>query len=151
MLNPNAEAQRKYRNKYPWMPAWFGARHRCTNSHNHAYKRYGGRCIKFLLTKEEIKELWFRDKAYEMTKPSIDREDNNGDYIFDNCRFIEQKVNCKKDRVKVVLQLTTDNTIIREWASLTTAAVKLNLSISKISAVCRGTRHTTGGYVWRFK
>jgi hypothetical protein len=51
---------------------------RCENPNCERYKNYGGRGIKCLITKEEIKELWYRDKAYEMKKPSIDRIENNG-------------------------------------------------------------------------
>lgn len=151
MTNRHREAQRKYLKKNPWMVAYTGAKNRCNNPRNHAYARYGGRGIRFLLTKEQIKILWLRDKAQQMRKPSIDRIKNDKDYTLDNCCFIEQEVNCKKDSVKIVLQLTSDNIVIREWSSLTTAAVTLNLSLSKISAVCRGMRHTTGGYRWRFK
>ena len=48
-------------------------KYRCYNSKNPAYLRYGGRGIKCLITEPELKELWFRDKAYNMKKPSIDR------------------------------------------------------------------------------
>ena len=67
-----------------------------TNKNRKDYKEYGGRGIKCLITEEELKELWFRDKAYLMTKPSIDREDNNGHYEFLNCSFIELSKNIAK-------------------------------------------------------
>ncbi len=74
-------------------------RQRCLNPKNINYKWYGARGIGVLITVEEIIKLWFRDKAYEMDKPSIDRRDNNGHYTYKNCRFIEMSENSKKSHV----------------------------------------------------
>ena len=71
-------------------------RHRCNNPNNSSYQWYGGRGIKCLLTTKELKELWIRDKAFEMEFPTIDRIDNDGNYTFDNCQFIENIDNVKK-------------------------------------------------------
>lgn len=56
------------------------------------------RNLKNSLTPEDLKYLWFRDKGYLMKRPSIDRIDNNGDYIFKNCRYLELSENIRKDR-----------------------------------------------------
>lgn len=69
---------------------------RCNNLNNVAFKYYGGRGIKCLITESELKFLWERDKAYEMKKPSIDRIDNNENYCLENCRYIEQSENTKR-------------------------------------------------------
>lgn len=82
-------------NKKPWMRHFRAAKMRCSNQNFKQYKNYGGRGIKFLLTKDEIKELWFRDNADKMAKPTIDRIDNNGNYEFNNCRFIEKTFNTR--------------------------------------------------------
>lgn len=75
---------------------WRNIKDRCNNPKNHAYKYYGGRGIKCLITLEEVEFLWQRDNANLMNKPSIDRINNDGDYTFENCRFIELKENVKK-------------------------------------------------------
>lgn len=75
--------------KFPWNSIHHSAKQRCNNPNNSHYKNYGGRGIKFFITLAEIKELWFRDRAYLLKVPSIDRKDNNGNYTFDNCRFME--------------------------------------------------------------
>lgn len=69
---------------------------RCTNNKCSNYKYYGGRGIECNITKEEITKLWFRDKAYNMKKPSIDRKDNDSHYIYSNCQFLELSDNVKK-------------------------------------------------------
>lgn len=51
------------------------------------------RGIKNYLTKEDAKFLWFRDKAYKMIKPSIDRKNPKKHYTLSNCRFLEFRVN----------------------------------------------------------
>ncbi len=75
--------------KFPWEKTFMYIRQRCSYPNDHIYKRYGGRGIKNLITMNELKTLWFRDRAFEMKKPSIDRIDNNGNYTIKNCRYLE--------------------------------------------------------------
>lgn len=63
-----------------------GMKRRCADKNN---KYYGGKGIKVLITKDELIEIWKRDKACSMQKPSIDRINSNGNYEYSNCRFIE--------------------------------------------------------------
>jgi len=86
----------KNREKHPWIRFYVNAKQRCTNSKNPSYKWYGAKGIKFKLTLSEIKDLWFRDKAYELKNPSIDRIDSTLDYTYDNCRFIDRWLNATK-------------------------------------------------------
>jgi len=88
--------QRKLMLEKPWRSHYFNAKNRCTNKNNQDYKTYGGRGIKFLLTMDEIKELWIRDRAFSLHRATIDKIDNNGNYEFSNCRFIEQSENSTK-------------------------------------------------------
>lgn len=84
------ESHKKERKEYykqikkytPWKKILDGIKQRCNNPRVERYKNYGGRGIKCLITAEELKTLWFRDKAYEMKRPSIDRIDNDGNYCF---------------------------------------------------------------------
>lgn len=94
---PSKAKQLVYRNSYkaknPWYIALCAARQRCNYKSNCNYKYYGGKGIKCLLTIKEIKQLWIRDNAESLVKPSIDRIDPNKDYTFANCRFIEHSQN----------------------------------------------------------
>lgn len=85
-----------YYKKYPWSRTFFKIRDRVNNKNYAHFKNYGGRGIKCLMSMEDIKSLWFRDKAYLMKKPSIDRIDNNGNYELSNCQFIEVAENTRK-------------------------------------------------------
>lgn len=94
--------QKKYFERMkPWNKTYRNIVQRCNNKNHNQFKDYGGRGIKNLITKEELKLLWFRDKAYEMNKPSIDRKDPDGNYIFENCRYIEMSENIARKRHKI--------------------------------------------------
>jgi len=92
------EWDKKTRLLTPWVYRYHSAKARCTNPSVEKYPRYGGRGIQFLLTQKETEILWKRDNADEMKCPSIDRIDNDGDYCFDNCHFIEHAENSRKAR-----------------------------------------------------
>lgn len=74
-----------------WERTWRSIESRCKwNKKNKDYYQKG---IKNFLTIDDLKFLWFRDKAYEMKRPSIDRIDDTKDYTLDNCRYLELSKN----------------------------------------------------------
>ena len=79
----------------PWMQRLYWINSRCNDNNNRCYKYYGGKGIKNFLTRIEIKNIWFRDGAKNMKRPSIDRINSNGNYEFSNCRFVELSENVK--------------------------------------------------------
>lgn len=94
--------------KEPWKQRLADAKYRCGNSSSRRYARYGARGIRCYLTDSEIRILWFRDDACKMERPSLDRIDNEGDYEFYNCQFIEKSENSskrKRDRIIEVRRL----------------------------------------------
>lgn len=141
----------------PWYIHLDAAKTRCNNENSIRFDLYGGRGIQCFLTQYDVKELWFRDKAYLLKIPSIDRIDNDGDYTFDNCQFIELKDNIiksnKVSHIKPIIQYDLQMNKIREWKSIAEAAKFLNLKASNISAVClqKPRYNTTGSYIFRFK
>lgn len=78
---------KNYFKDYPWYSHYNSSHTRCLTSTQEKHKHYRKR--EFELTVQEVKNLWLRDKAYEMSKPSIDRIDNDKGYTLNNCRFIE--------------------------------------------------------------
>jgi len=143
---------RKIRHKkQPWKKTFSHIKQRCNNKKCEFYKYYGGRGITCLITEEEIKQLWFRDKAYLLKKPSIDRKDNNGNYTFDNCQFIERVENTAKAQRKVLLQYDLNNKFIKKWTSATEASRFFKVSSDAIMNCARGLSKTSCGYVWKYE
>ena len=95
------EGVRNYQEARPWYFSYSSAKTRCTNKNVACYYRYGGRGIKFLLTREEVAYLWGRDKADEMKQATLDRIDNDKNYDLSNCRFIEKSINSTKGNYEV--------------------------------------------------
>lgn len=96
--NTSREAQtsKLYKSKHPWHNTYTCIISRCTNTNNESYPRYGGKGIKCLITVHELKELWIRDNACDMERPSIDRIDPDKDYNKENCRYIELTENIRR-------------------------------------------------------
>ena len=69
------------------------ARRRCKDVAHRCWPWYGGRGIRCLLTSDEAKLLWARDNGAALRRPSLDRKDSDGDYTFENCRYIELLLN----------------------------------------------------------
>jgi len=80
-------------NKNPtqWLNTYHSIRARC-NDKNNKYHKKG---IKALISKEELKFLWFRDNGCLLNRPSIDRLDSDKNYTLNNCRYIELSENSR--------------------------------------------------------
>ena len=76
----------------PWVKTYHRIYSRCSKSSNR--KTYKDLQIKISIS--DLKKIWFRDKAWLLKRPSIDRIDNNKGYTFKNCRYIELSENCRK-------------------------------------------------------
>lgn len=89
---------------HPWYKTFDHIQNRCNSSKHLAYPWYGGRGIRNCLTMDNLKFLWFRDKAYFMKNPSIDRIDPDGNYTLKNCRYIElsKNIHRKRPRIKLI-------------------------------------------------
>jgi hypothetical protein len=84
---------RRYNNAHPWISFYSGARGRCKPN-----GVYGKRGITFELTCAQVKDIWFRDNAALMKRPSIDRINTKLSYTLNNTRFIEHEDNLKRPK-----------------------------------------------------
>ena len=80
---------KRYVNRHPWYKTYYNIIRRCTYKNHVSYPQYGGKGIKVLVSPQDLKKMWYRDKAYLMKTPSIDRKDSSGHYTVDNCCYVE--------------------------------------------------------------
>lgn len=80
---------------------WKAMRQRCNNPHNKDYPSYGGRGISI---DKEWDNFWMFvwDMGERPEGFQLDREDNDGDYTAENCRWVDKIVQmenrgCRKD------------------------------------------------------
>lgn len=90
--------------------AWCDMKQRCLNPNDSAYHNYGGRGIMICQRWIDSFESFFEDMGY---KPSpdhtLEREDNEGDYTPDNCKWAtweEQARNRRRKYSRVIESLT---------------------------------------------
>lgn len=139
----------KDRKEHPEKYILKSIKERCLNKNHRFFYLYGGRGIKYFITEEEIRQLMIRDGYWKMKKPSIDHIDNDGNYTFENCRFIEMSENAVKNKRKPILQFDVNGEFIREWKSIREA--ERILKINNINKVLNNTYNYAGNFKWKYK
>ena len=120
--------RKNFYKRFPWKKTLRLIRERCLNKNSKDYSKYGGRGIECRITEYELKDLWYQDMGWSLKQPSIDRIDNDGNYEYTNCQYIEKGLNSKKDKMKRILQYDLNGNFITEWESITEASKNLNIS-----------------------
>ena len=92
---------------------WTHLRQRCNNPTDAAYHNYGGRGITYDPRWNQFEN--FRDDMYESyieacniygeENISIDRIDNNGNYCKENCRWVNNKIQCNNRRSNFLVNI----------------------------------------------
>ena len=105
-------------------PVWKTMNQRCYNPKNNKYRRYGERGIKVC---EQWKEnnifgfenfnSWALENGYKEGL-SIDRIDNNGNYEPSNCRWIDNKTQCRNKNNNIVVEYKGEKHCLKEWCEI---------------------------------
>ncbi len=112
---------------------WLNMKARCTNPNRPKYPRYGGRGIK--VCDEWNKDFlcfynWSISHGYS-PELQLDREDNDGNYCPENCRWVTLRENTKNRRTSKFLTVRGVTLNASVWAE------KLNVSPYTIYWWCR--------------
>ena len=104
--NPNYKHGFRYHKLYN---VWRNMKARCYNSNADRYQDYGGRGIRvFIRWRYSVKAFynWSIKNGWEEGL-EIDREDNDGNYHPNNCRFVTSKVNNNNQRKRKIAKNNT--------------------------------------------
>lgn len=63
----------------------------------------------------------------------------------------ETKKKLSETKRKPILQYTKEGIYIREWESVKSVTIELNINLAGISQCCKGKRKSAGGFIWKYK
>ncbi len=95
--------------------AWVNMRQRCTNPKLKDFKNYGMRGITYCREWEKF-ETFYADMGEPEAGMTLDREDNNGDYTKDNCRWVSRAIQNLNKRNCVRYELDGKSQTLAEWS-----------------------------------
>jgi hypothetical protein len=102
---------------HPAFRSWQKAKNRCLNPRHDKFPRYGGRGIKMCQRWLDSFENFWEDMGLTWALGlELDRENNDGDYCKENCRWVTHIVNCNnRPQAKKLTYLGVTKTVT-EWS-----------------------------------
>ena len=104
---------------HPSFKTWKGMFDRCNNPNIPGYKNYGGRGIKVCKRWENIENFIADMGKKPSARHSIDRIDNDGDYMPENCRWATWETQQRNKRDNLVLTHNGKTMCVAAWADET--------------------------------
>lgn len=95
---------------------WVQMRRRCRSPKASGYQNYGGRGIQVCDRWDQSFEAFLEDMGPRPDGYSIDRENTNGDYEPDNCRWVSHEVQNNNRRSNVTLTHKGKTMTVSEWS-----------------------------------
>ena len=117
----NLEANHKHKMSHtrPY-EIWQNMKRRCYNEHDARYSRYGGRGITVCDEwKEDFQAFydWAQKNGYNDSL-TIDRIDNNKGYSPENCRWADNKTQCRNRNTNVNIKIGNSTRTLTEWCEI---------------------------------
>lgn len=117
---PSARALRRLRNPaaktfWPEHAAWTSMRQRCENPNHPRYPLYGARGI-FVCDRWQSFDQFYADMGPCPPKHSIERDDNDGPYSPENCRWATQREQLRNRRNNHRITFLGRTQTLTDWA-----------------------------------
>lgn len=104
----------------PEYAAWTAMKQRCLNPKHPAWKDYGERGIGVHAPWVASFDAFLKDMGPRPSpKHSLDREDVNGDYTPNNCRWTDRKTQARNTRTNRMLTVDGQTRSLAEWSERT--------------------------------
>lgn len=103
---------------------WKHMRGRCGNPKNKAWKNYGGRGIR-VCQKWEIFDNFLRDMGDAPPGQTIERDDVNGDYTPQNCKWANRTTQARNKRSNFLVEFRGEIKTLAEWAEMSPVSQQL--------------------------
>lgn len=101
---------------HPLYGVWSTMRRRCENPNTEKYRVYGGRGIKVCERWKNFQNFYDDMSPTYVQGLQIDREDNDGDYSPDNCRWVTNRQNSRNRGNLRLLTFKGMTMCLAEWA-----------------------------------
>lgn len=129
---------------------WSSMKARCCLPANHAYHWYGGRGIRVCDRWMNSFEAFLEDMGRRPDGLTLDRENVNGDYCKENCRWATPKNQARNTRSNRVIEIDGESRCLAEWCeymgiSRQTVTSRLRYGWDETTAIITPARKLTEG------
>ncbi len=98
--------------------SWQSMKSRCLNTSSYGFQYYGGRGIKFCDSWADF-SCFLADMGERPQGTELDREDNNGNYCKENCRWVTHTKNNRNKENNHIIDFNGEKLCLAEWAEKT--------------------------------